>query len=153
VIPWCFPEEFLETCIEALAEQTQKLAIVLEIDAEPFGEGNDILAVRDLFEQLGLDAFGEDDDPLLVTWGAEISSSAGIGEKEFQAADRAPNPRETLMEITTVKVLVDDFVNYGTPEAMLFLVLLVVNLFELFEVVLDAGIEIRSLPCNAWRAS
>ena len=49
------------------------------------------------------------------------------------------------MEIATVKVLVNDFVNYGTPEAMLFLVLLVVNLFELFEVVLDTGIEIRCL--------
>jgi hypothetical protein len=57
----------LETCIEALAEQTQELAIVLEIDAEHFGDGNDILALRDLFEQLGLDAFGEGDDPLLVT--------------------------------------------------------------------------------------
>ena len=57
----------METGIEALAEQTQKLAIVLEIDAEHFGDGDDILAVRDLFEQLGLDAFGEGNDPLLVT--------------------------------------------------------------------------------------
>ncbi len=57
----------MEACIEALAEQTQKLALVLEIDAEHFGDGNDILAVRDLFEQLGLDAFGEGDGPLLVT--------------------------------------------------------------------------------------
>jgi len=49
------------------------------------------------------------------------------------------------MEVPTIEVLADDIVNYGAPEAMLFLVLLVVNPLELFEVVLDAGIEIRCL--------
>jgi hypothetical protein len=67
------------------------------------------------------------------------------GEKELQAAGRTPNTSETSMGITTIKVLVDDIVNYGAPEAMLFLVLLVINPLELFEVVLDASIEIRCL--------
>jgi hypothetical protein len=71
-----FPEELGEGFVEALAEQTQELAVVLEIDAEHFGDGNDILAVRDLFEQLGLDAFGESDDSLLMAGWAEVPSFA-----------------------------------------------------------------------------
>ena len=59
-------EELFESIVEAAAEQAEQFAVVLEIGAEHFGDGDDILAVRDLFEQLRLDAFGEGDDPLLV---------------------------------------------------------------------------------------
>jgi hypothetical protein len=46
------------------------------------------------------------------------------------------------MKVATIQVLADDFVNDRAPEAVLMLVLIVPNLFEFFELVLDAGIEI-----------
>jgi hypothetical protein len=62
----CLTEEFPERFVEALAEQAEEFAVMLEINTEHFGDGDDILAVRDLFEKLGLDPFGKGDDPLLV---------------------------------------------------------------------------------------
>jgi len=49
-----------------------------------------------------------------------------------------------LAEIPAVEELAQDIVNDGTPEAVLSLIPVIVDLFELLEIVLDAGVEIGS---------
>jgi hypothetical protein len=67
---------------------------------------------------------------------------AGKGEQKLQAAGRTPNAGETLAEIPAVEELAEDIVNDGTPEAVLSLISVIVDPFELLEIVLDAGVEI-----------
>jgi hypothetical protein len=47
-----------------------------------------------------------------------------------------------LAEIPAVEELAEDIVNDGTPEAVLSLISVIVDPFELLEIVLDAGVEI-----------
>jgi len=62
----CLLEKFLQGFVERPAEQAKELAVVLEVNAQRFGDGNDILTVRHMFEQFATDAFGEGHHPLLV---------------------------------------------------------------------------------------
>ena len=62
----CLLKKFLQGFVERMAEQAEELAVVLEVKAQHFRDGNDILTVRHLFEQLALNAFGESDHPVLV---------------------------------------------------------------------------------------
>ena len=47
-----------------------------------------------------------------------------------------------MSEISAVEELAEDIVNDRTPEAVLSPIPVIVDLFELLEIVLDAGVEI-----------
>ena len=59
-------EEIPERLVEALAEESKELAVVLETDPEHLADGNDVLAVRHASENLLDDALGKGNDSLLV---------------------------------------------------------------------------------------
>jgi len=61
-----FAEELLQGLVEALAEEAEKLSVVLEIDPEHLGDGDDVLAVGHSSEDFLDDALGKGDDTLLV---------------------------------------------------------------------------------------
>jgi len=71
-----FLEELFECLVKAPAQEAEKLAVVLEEEAEHLGDRDDVLADGDFFEDFLLDALGKENDSLLVTRGAEISAFA-----------------------------------------------------------------------------
>ena len=71
-------EEFLDRSIETLAQQPEELAVVLEAEAQHFGNRDDVLADRKVAKDLLVDVFGKEQGPLLVARGAETPSAATI---------------------------------------------------------------------------
>jgi hypothetical protein len=92
---------------------------MLEEDAEHFGDGDDVLADGDFFENFLLDPLGKEDDSLLVARGAEISSFTGKSQQALAAAGSAPNTGEAAAQVAAVKKLVDDAADDRAPAAVL----------------------------------
>ena len=59
-------EEFFDGGIEALAQQAEEFAIVLETEAQHFGNGHDILADGEIGEDFLVDVLGEQQGALLA---------------------------------------------------------------------------------------
>jgi hypothetical protein len=58
--------------VRLVAQEAEELAVVLEEDAEHFGDGDDVLADRNFFENFLLDPLGKENDSLLMARRAEI---------------------------------------------------------------------------------
>ena len=59
-------EEFLDGGVEALAQQAEQLAVVLEAQAQHFGDGDDVLADREVAQNLFVDVLGKEQGALLM---------------------------------------------------------------------------------------
>ena len=57
-------EDLLDGLVKAPAQLAQELAIVLETEAQHFGDGDDILADREFAQNLLVDVFGEEQGAL-----------------------------------------------------------------------------------------
>ena len=60
-------EELLDGGVEALAQQAEELAIVLEAEPQHFGNGDDVLADGEVAQDLLVDVLGEEQGALLMT--------------------------------------------------------------------------------------
>lgn len=141
----CFAEEVLDCLVKALAKEAEELAVVLEEDAEHFRDSDDVLPDRHFFQDFLLDALGEQNDPLLVAGWAEVSSLAGKREQVLATAGAAPDAREAVAQVAAVEKFADHAADNWTPVSVKLLVTLLINPFEFFEVVFDAGVEVRRL--------
>ena len=65
-IPGGMLEELLDGGVEALAQEAEQLAVVLEAEAEHFGDGDDVLADGEVAEDLLVDVLRKQQGPLLV---------------------------------------------------------------------------------------
>jgi hypothetical protein len=113
-------EELFECLVKAPAQEAKELAVVLEENAEHLGNGDNVLADRDFFEDFLLDPLGKEKHPLLMTRGAEIPSFTRKGEQELAAAPTAPDTGKATAKVAAVKELVDDAMDNRAPEAVLF---------------------------------
>jgi hypothetical protein len=59
-------EEFLDRGVETLAQQAEELTVVFEAQAEHLGDGGDVLADREVAQNLFVDVLGEEEGALLV---------------------------------------------------------------------------------------
>jgi hypothetical protein len=59
-------EEILYGGIEALAQQAEQFAVVLEREAQHFGDSDDVLADGEVAKNLLVDVLGKEQGPLLV---------------------------------------------------------------------------------------
>jgi hypothetical protein len=59
-------EEFLDRAVETLAQQAEQLAVVLEAQPQHFGDGDDVLADREVAQNLFVEALGKEQGALLV---------------------------------------------------------------------------------------
>ena len=59
-------EEFLDRGVEALAQQAEQLAVVLEAQPQHFGDGDDVLADREVAQNLFVDVLGKEQGALLM---------------------------------------------------------------------------------------
>jgi hypothetical protein len=59
-------EELLDGGVEALAQEAEQLAVVLEAEAEHLGDGNDVLADGKVAQNLFVDALCKEQGALLV---------------------------------------------------------------------------------------
>jgi len=114
-----FPEELLEYLVKALAQQSKELAVVLEKDAEHFGNRNDILSDRDFFEDLLLDPLGKENHSLLMARGAEISAFTRKCEQKLTPALPAAKAGETMANVSAIKELLDNGKDNRSPKAVL----------------------------------
>ena len=72
-------EELLDRAIEALAQQAEQLAVVLEAEPEHFGDGHNVLADGEIAQDLLVDMLRKEQGALLMAGGTETPSSATIG--------------------------------------------------------------------------
>ena len=59
-------EEFLDGGVEALAQEAEQLAVVLEAKAEHFGDGHDVLAHGEVAQHLFVNVLGKEQGALLM---------------------------------------------------------------------------------------
>jgi hypothetical protein len=59
-------EELLDGGVEALAEKAEELAVVLDREAQHLGDGDDVLADREVAQELFVDVLGEEQGALLM---------------------------------------------------------------------------------------
>ena len=59
-------EEFLDGGIKAPAQQAEEPAVVLESEAQHFGDGHDLLADREVSQNLFVDALGKEQSAFLM---------------------------------------------------------------------------------------
>ena len=59
-------EEFLDRGIKAPAQQAEEPAVVLEAEAQHFGDGHDVLADREVSQNLLVDALGKEQGAFLM---------------------------------------------------------------------------------------
>ena len=86
---------------------SQELAVVAEEDSEPLRDGEDHLAMGDVFEQLLLGPSRPQQLTLLVAARAEPPELAGEGDQKLVSALRAAHPGDTLVEDAAIEVAMD----------------------------------------------
>jgi hypothetical protein len=59
-------EELLDGGVEALAQQAEQLAVILEAEAQHLGDGDDVLADREAAQDFFVDVLGEEEGAFLV---------------------------------------------------------------------------------------
>jgi len=59
-------EEFLDGGVEALAQQAEEIAVVLEAEAQHPGDGDGVLADGKVAQDLFVDVLGKEEGTLLV---------------------------------------------------------------------------------------
>jgi len=88
-------EELLDGGIEALAQEAEELAVVLEAEAQHFGNRDNVLADGEIAEDLLVDVLGKEQGALLVAGGTKTSSAATPRQQKIFAAGRAPQASKT----------------------------------------------------------
>ena len=78
-LPGGLLEELLDRGIEALPQQAEQLAVVLEAEPEHFGDGHNVLADGEIAQDLLVDMLRKEQGTLLMAGGTETPSSATIG--------------------------------------------------------------------------
>ena len=79
-IPGGILEEILDGGVEALAQQAEEPAVVLEAQAQHLGNGDDILADGEIAQDLLVDMLGKEQGALLMAGGTKTPSPATIGQ-------------------------------------------------------------------------
>ena len=59
-------QELLDRGVEALAQQAEKLAVILEAQAQHLRNGDDVLADREVAQDLFVDVLGKEQGALLM---------------------------------------------------------------------------------------
>ena len=110
-------EVFLEAFMGEGAEALEEVAVALEIGAEHFGDGQDVVAVGHGRQDAGGEEGGGGLDVFLVAGGAEPAAFAGEGQEVFEAAVVAADAGEAAFEVAAVEELVDDLRDDGAQGA------------------------------------
>ena len=131
-------EVFSEALVGEGAEGFEQAAVTLEIGAEHFGKGQDVMAVGHGGEDAGGEKGGGGLDVLLVARGAEPAAFAGEGQKVFVATMVAADADEAAIEVAAVQEFVDDLRDDGAQGTEAGLVVVRVGFDELGEVPVGA---------------
>ena len=131
-------EVFGEALVGSGAEVFEEAAVALEIGAEHFGDGQDVMTVGHGREDAGGEEGGGGLDVFLVAGGTEPAAFAGEGEEVFVAAVVAADPGEAAVEVAAVEEFVDDLGDDGAQGAEAGLVVVRVALDERGEVAVGA---------------
>jgi hypothetical protein len=100
-----FLKHFLEGLPGGFAEQAEFPGVASEDGAQKLWDGEKILTVTDLFEDVSVEPLGEKQDALLLARGAKQGAFAGVGEAGLIAAAVAAKMREASMQISTFQIL------------------------------------------------
>jgi hypothetical protein len=123
--------------------------VVFKDSAQELGDGEHILGAADLLKDVSIEPLGEEHDAFLVTCRTEAPAFTRVGQNRLVVAAPASKTGEATMKVTAVKVFTQNLADDLAPGAVLLLVALVVNSFELLVVILYKRIE-RSLSGIAW---
>jgi hypothetical protein len=109
--------EHLRECSPSGAkEDGVELAVVPKEDSQAFRDGEDGVAMRDVFDNFAVNVLGELDSSLRSTGRAHPTALAGEGDKERVLASITIHPCGTVSEDSAVKVLVEGLY-YLIPQA------------------------------------
>ena len=130
-------EVFGEAFVGQGAEAFEQVAVALEVGAQHFGNGQDIMPVRHRGHDLVEDKPGRGLHVLLVAGRAEPAALAGKGQEVLVLAVIAADAGKPSLQITTLQKLVDHLGDDGAQDAVARLVKFFVNFLEL--VIVPAG--------------
>ena len=82
--------------------------MVFEDGAQELGDGKNVLGMADLFEDVGIEPFGKQEDAFLLAGGAKEPAFTGIGKDRLVAAAAAGETGETSMKVSTLQVVAQD---------------------------------------------
>ena len=120
------------------AEALEEVAVALEIGAEHFWDGQDVVAVGHGRQDLVEDEAAGGLDVFLVAGGTEPAAFAGEGEQVLVRAVVAANAGKAALEVAALEEFVDDFGNDGAEGAEAGLAGLGVDFLEVVVVVVGA---------------
>jgi len=123
--------------------------VVFKDSAQELGDGEHILGVADLLKDVSIEPLGKEQDTFLVACRTEAPAFTRVSENRLVVATAASKTSEATMKVTAVKVFTQNLADDLAPGAVLLLVALVVNSFELLVVILYKRIE-RILSGIAW---
>ena len=119
------------------AEALEEVAVALEIGAEHFGDGQDVVAVGHGGQDLVEDEAGGGLDVFLVAGGTEPAAFAGEGQQILVFAMVAANPGKAAFKVAALEEFVDDLLDDGAQGTEARLVLLGISLLE--RVIMTVG--------------
>ena len=102
-----YPEYLRECSPSGAKEDGIELSVVLEEDSQAFWDGEDGMAMRDVFDNFAVNVLGEFYRSLRPAGGAHPPAFAGEGDKERVLAAITVYPCGTMSEESAIKVLVE----------------------------------------------
>ncbi len=89
-----------------------------EVRAQPLGQREDVLPVRNIVEDLLLDPLAPDEQPLGVAGRAQVAALAAEGDEESASAARTVDAKEAVLEQSAVEKALDDLGHPGAETAV-----------------------------------
>jgi len=135
-------QELTERLVGDAGEHPEEMAVVEEPGAEPLGQGEDVLAVGNVDEDL-LEPVAPDEEPLGVTAWTEVARLAAERDEEAGPAPRAVDAEESVLEEAAVEEAGDDLLDAAMEAAVGAAESFVVDPDESVVVILEEAVEGR----------
>ena len=143
------PDFFLNAGPGAVSQFSQQVAVEVGVQSQPFGNRQHDLAVRDR----GTNFFGHmqcgQQRAFLVAGGTRTALLAGIGDKYLMAAVGTANTSKTFFQITALEKGSHGAVDDRSPEAVLGLKPLIIDLPEGVKMLIDQSPQVGGMGI-AW---
>jgi hypothetical protein len=140
-LPKKHPQAFPNTATQFREKRT----IIKKITPEDLGDAKDEMAMGDFSQNLSAHPFTKLHHPLLVAGRTEVVAFAGEGQKIFMAAFPTSDPGKAVTQNATVSITVDHRPQVGMVKPIGPLKALLINLFEILEMILNTLIIGRIL--------
>ena len=127
----------------AAAQLREQFAVVEKVSAEDLGDREDKMTMRYRLDHLLAEPLAKLHNPFLVARWAEVTAFTRKGQKILMATILAFDSGKTVVQITTVKILIDDLFHIWAEKAVLPRKPILIHLLKGLEMILNAAVVRR----------